>query len=148
MGFFALVRLPRSGEGYVLTKEVMFFIQALYTDKNNLNNPEVSPLMAKDLKGLPAALMVTTEFDILRDEDELYVERMRRAGVKVGHKCFPGQLHILIGLPPESAEIKELYLLILTAINENLNRNWWPTDQKSNASAPVKKLSYPFWAVR
>jgi acetyl esterase len=109
--------------GYVLTKEVMFFTQGLYTDENNFNNPEVSPLLTKDLKGLPPALMITAEFDILRDEGELYLERMRGAGVKVEYKCFPGQIHILIGLPPESAEIRDLTNLIRNAINENIKKN-------------------------
>jgi acetyl esterase len=104
--------------GYYLTKEVMFFTQGLYTDKNNFNNPEVSPLLTKDLIGLPPALLITVEFDILRDEGELYVEKMRKAGVKVEFKCFPGQIHILKGLPPESAEIKDLNNLILNAIND------------------------------
>lgn len=110
-------------KGYVLTKEVMFFTQGLYTDENNFNNPEVSPLLTKDLKGLPPALMITAEFDILRDEDRLYVERMRKVGVKVEYKCFPGQIHILMGLPPESAEVKDLNSLILHAINENVKKN-------------------------
>jgi len=101
----------------------MFFMQGLYTDENNFNNPEVSPLLTKDLKGLPPALMITAEFDILRDEDELYVERMRKAGVKVENKCFPGQIHILIGLPPESEAIRDLTNLILYAINENVKKN-------------------------
>jgi acetyl esterase len=114
----------RYATGYVLTKEVMFFVQGLYTDENNFDNPEVSPLLTKDLKGLPPALMVTAEFDILRDEDELYAERMRKAGVKVENKCFPGQIHILIGLPPESAEIRDLTNLILYTINENVKNKF------------------------
>jgi acetyl esterase len=109
--------------GYVLTKEVMFFTQKLYTDENNFNNSEVYPLLAKDLTGLPPALMITAEFDILRDEDELYAKRMRKAGVKVEQKCFPGQIHILIGLPPESAEIRDLTNQILNAIDENAKTN-------------------------
>jgi acetyl esterase len=109
--------------GYFLTKEFMFFSQQLYSDEINFNNPEVSPLAAKDFTGLPPALIISAEFDILRDEDELYVVRMRKAGVKVEYKCFPGQIHILIGLPPESAEIKDLTNLILYAINENSKKN-------------------------
>jgi acetyl esterase len=106
--------------GYFLTKEFMLFSQKLYAGEKDAANPEISPLLALDLRGLPPALMITAEFDILRDEDDLYVERMRKAGVEVLYKCMPGQIHCLVGLSPEAAEYKDLKSLILATVHESV----------------------------
>jgi acetyl esterase len=106
--------------GYFLTKEFMLFAQKLYAGEKNLNHPEVSPLLAKNLKGLPPAIMITAEFDILHDEDAVYAKRLQAAGVKVWYKCFPGQIHCLVGLPADANEFNELKNLVLTGMKETI----------------------------
>jgi acetyl esterase len=48
-----------------------------------VNNPDFAPLMQRNLSGLPQTLIVTCEFDVLRDEGAIYAERMRDADVQV-----------------------------------------------------------------
>lgn len=71
-------------EGFFLTSADMDFFEAHYvpvgTDKSD---PQLSPLCADDLTGLPAACIVTAGFDPLRDSGEDYAAALKKAGVPV-----------------------------------------------------------------
>jgi acetyl esterase len=67
---------------------------AFYLDTGaNPNDPLVSPIKRVNLTGLPAALIVTGEFDPLRDEGELYGRRLAEAGVRVTVRRYAGAGH-------------------------------------------------------
>ena len=65
----------------------------LYLDGADGLQPDASPLRAGDLAGLPATYVLTSEFDVLRDEGEAFVGKLREAGVDVTHKRFEGTIH-------------------------------------------------------
>ena len=83
------------GSGYVLTAADMgwFYDHYLQGDKQQRANPLVSPLRARELKGLPPALIMTAEYDVLRDEAETYGKRLAAAGVKVWVRRYQGVAH-------------------------------------------------------
>lgn len=108
--------------GYFQTKAFSEYTIQAYAPSEDLNNPEIGPINRQDLSGLPPALVLTAEFDPLRDEGQRYAERLQKAGVQVWSHCFPGQIHCLLGLPPSSAELKLADKLLLSTIGSVLNR--------------------------
>ncbi|MFI5040618.1 MAG: alpha/beta hydrolase fold domain-containing protein [Acidimicrobiales bacterium] len=82
-----------NAEGYVLTTALMRWFWDCYADPDDRTNPKASPLRAADLAGLPPALVVTSEFDPLRDEGAAYAEALAAAGVQVRHLDCRGQIH-------------------------------------------------------
>ena len=88
-----------NGEGYLLTAKTMEWFWGNYLADTDPEAPLASPLYASELEGLPAALVITAEFDPLRDEGEAYAERLRQAGVLVQASRYDGQIHGFFGLP-------------------------------------------------
>ncbi|AJT41082.1 esterase [Psychromicrobium lacuslunae] len=83
-------------EGYYLTREGMkWFWDAYTTDLSKRAEKYAAPLQAslEDLKGLPPTLVITDEADVLRDEGELYANKLREAGVDVTSVRVQGMVH-------------------------------------------------------
>jgi acetyl esterase/lipase len=85
-----------NGDGYVLTANTMRWFWDHYADPADRQDPKASPLRADNLMNLPPALVVTCEFDPLRDEGIAYAEAMEAAGVVVGQLSCRGQIHTSI----------------------------------------------------
>ena len=81
-------------------------------DPARRTDPLVSPLHATDLSGLPPALVVTTEYDLLRDEGDLYAARLAAAGVPVRHHVAPGVDHAFTHVAPVGPTREFLDLLV------------------------------------
>ncbi|MDX6256748.1 MAG: acetyl esterase [Frankiales bacterium] len=83
-----------NAEGYGLTTADMAWSWAQYVrDPTERSNPLVSPLRAVTLEGLPPAIVITAEFDVLRDEGLQYADRLEAAGVPVIRHQYAGSIH-------------------------------------------------------
>ncbi|MFL5663762.1 MAG: alpha/beta hydrolase [Ktedonobacteraceae bacterium] len=86
--------MEECGEGYNVTRPTMVWIRNNYLpNQEDWTNPLASPFLASDLSGLPPALIITAEYDPLRDEGEAYGERLKEAGVSVKVSRYDGMIH-------------------------------------------------------
>ncbi len=88
-------------EGYHLRRDAMMWCWEQYTrHPGERSEITASPLRAsiEQLHGLPPALIITAEADVLRDEGEAYASKLRQAGVRVAAVRFLGTIHDFVTL--------------------------------------------------
>ena len=84
---------------YLLSDEGIRYVRSLYINTEaDFLDFRVSPIRAEVFSELPPALIITAEFDPLRDEGQNYAERLRQAGVSVDYQCYAGTIHAFMSL--------------------------------------------------
>jgi len=87
------------GAGYRLTRAMMVWSVVNYLQAGaDVFDFRASPIMASDHTNLPSAMIITAEFDPLRDEAEAYAVKLRESGVSVSGVCYDGMIHGFIGM--------------------------------------------------
>ncbi len=99
--FFDTASYHQFAEGYVLRREAMRWFWDQYTiDPQQRTEITASPLRAtaEQLAGLPPALVIVGEADVLRDEGEAYANKLRAAGVPVTAVRYQGIIHDFVAV--------------------------------------------------
>jgi acetyl esterase len=88
-------------EGYVLDKKTIDFFLSQATGDADLADPLISPgrAMTMVLEAAPPALVITAEYDPLRDEGLEYADLLRKAGVHVEAKHYASEMHLFFSMP-------------------------------------------------
>ena len=88
------------GEGLWLSRANIRWYRNHYVESPaQAEHPLASPLKAKVPAGLPPALVLTAEFDVLADQGRAYAQRLEAAGIPVAFHEYPGMLHDFVTLP-------------------------------------------------
>jgi acetyl esterase/lipase len=87
--------IEENADGYFLTKADMAWFRGHYCAGEDWNDPRMSPLLATDeaVRGVAPALVITAEFDPLRDEGEAYAAKLQAAGVDAKATRYDSVIH-------------------------------------------------------
>jgi acetyl esterase len=94
-------------KGYFLDINVPvdYAIRMYIREESDLYNPLFAPLMAEDLSKLPQAIVITAEYDPLRDQGEAYAYRLMQSGVPTLSLRVNGMIHAFLGSPRVSRQV-------------------------------------------
>lgn len=119
---FSTKSYEENGEGFYLETAAMhWFADQYLNNEAEKVHPYVSPLRAHDLTGLPPALIITCEYDVLRDEGEAYGARLKEAGVPVEIVRYDGQIHGFFWMPAIMDDAKDALKRITNTIQKTLS---------------------------
>jgi acetyl esterase/lipase len=89
--------VTENGEGYLLERERILWMFDAYL-QNAEDRRALSPLFMDLTPDYPATLVITGEFDPLRDEGVAYAERLRSHGIDADHRVLSGMVHGFLNL--------------------------------------------------
>lgn len=98
------------------TADVEYYLRVYAPDTANHKDPRLAPLAAPSLAGMPPAFVAVAEFDPLCDDGQLYVERLRAAGVAAQFHLGRGLLHGCMRAMERCPETTRLYEAFVEAI--------------------------------
>jgi acetyl esterase len=99
LGGEATISMVENSEGYFLTKGAMEWFKDCYLNgEEDKQNNLVTPALYHDFSGLPSALVITAEYDPLRDEGENYGKLLAAAGVDVDCARYEGVIHGFVSM--------------------------------------------------
>ncbi|MBJ7459020.1 MAG: alpha/beta hydrolase [Thermoleophilaceae bacterium] len=94
--------VEQHADGPVLTKQAGGQFRRAYLGGTDPTDPRVSPLLGEDFGSQPPSVVVTSEYDILRDEGLAYAAKLSEYGVPVKHLHYPSLMHGFMGCFPFS----------------------------------------------
>ena len=99
-----------NGTGYLLTAEKMEDYLKLYeSSPKDRQNPYFAPILAKDFRNMPDTLILTAEFDPLRDEGEAFGKKLKAAGNRVEVHRIAGAFHGYFALGIKFLHVQESF---------------------------------------
>lgn len=111
--------VKENGTDYLLTaKRISDFMDLYKSCEADLMNPYLAPVLSEDLSNQPKTLIITAQYDPLRDEGELYGKKLYEAGNEVEVYRMKSALHGFLSLPKHFVHVKRSYELINSFLNK------------------------------
>lgn len=131
-----------NGTGYLLTSVKMEDYVILYQrTEEDRKNPYFAPVLAENLQGLPDTLVLTAQYDPLRDEGEDYAKKLKKAGNLVEHHRIKGALHGYFALGIEHLYVQESFQYMNAFLRkEKQQKN--ADEELENIAAVKKQLTH------
>jgi len=102
--------MRENGKNYILTAEqIQNYLDLYVADEKDRCSPYVAPLLATDLTNQPRTLIITAEFDPLRDEGEAYGQKLREFNNEVEICRIENALHGFLRLPGKAKAVQICY---------------------------------------
>ena len=112
--------VQENGQDYLLTAVKMEEYLKLYeSSTEDRQNPYFAPILAKDLSHMPETLILTAEFDPLRDEGEEYGKRLKKANNYVEIHRIPDALHGYFALGIRFLHVQESFEIMNCFLNKS-----------------------------
>ena len=117
--------VQENGEGYLLTAVKMEDYLKLYeSSPKDRQNPYFAPILEEDLSHMPDTLILTAEFDPLRDEGEAYGKRLKDAGNYVEVHRIPEALHGYFALGIRFLHVQESFEIMNKFLKKEADKTW------------------------
>ena len=105
--------VSENGAGYILTaKNICDYMDLYCSREEDRNSPYLAPLLADDFSNQPDTLIITAQYDPLRDEGEEYGHKLKEAGNSVTIRRIDNALHGYFSLPIKFRAVRESFDII------------------------------------
>lgn len=111
-----------SNQGLLTREDMGWFWNNYVPNPAHRENPEVSPLLSKNLSDLPPALIITAEHDVLSEEGAEYAQRLIKAGVDVCFRKYSGQIHGFFSILRAFPESKSARTFLIGVIRQRITQ--------------------------
>lgn len=112
-----------NGTDYLLTsRRICDYMKLYVSSPEDYQNPYFAPLLAENLQNQPRTLILTAEFDPLRDEGEEYGRRLAEAGNDVRVERIPNSLHGFFSLPSRFEPVRRCHEIITQFLKEGISQ--------------------------
>lgn len=109
-----------NGKHYIMTsKRIQDYLDLYAPNKEDRLSPYIAPILSEDFSNQPDTLIITAEFDPLRDEGEDYGKKLRESGNNTEIHEIPSAIHGFLSSPLASEEIDKSYKIINEFIYKN-----------------------------
>lgn len=134
--------VQENGTDFLLTRQKLCqYLEYYQSAEADRQNPYFAPILAQDLSHQPRTLILTAQFDPLRDEGEAYGERLREAGNEVQIHRIKDALHGFFALGIKYYHVQESFTIINQFLEENDKSVWQQTSSLEKAGQCSEDIS-------